>query len=330
MTTTESTIIAPVHPGLDDVDAPEPMPRPRRRRRTALAVLGVALVLVAARLAGALTGGGRATSETADREVGASRARSSTSEPGVETSSTVIERDTEDAAGNSSADDDGTGQPAGDGGDDASQPGVDAPQLDISTTSLAFGQQATKKSFTIENDGDAPMTWDAQEAKPWMSATPVEGDLAPGASQVIEVTVSRAGMPKGTSFQGDLTIASDGGDAVVHVTGSTPFDLVQPVPADVLSVNHQPVICSVSSPSGPKTTPIVAKVSGPGIDGVKLYWSMGGGFPSGIDMVKSGTDTWMVPAFGNLPQGVVKIAVFVENQYGEDLVERQIVVNHCP
>jgi hypothetical protein len=163
-----------------------------------------------------------------------------------------------------------------------------------------------------------------------MTVSPVEGSIQPGGAQVIEVTVNRAGMPSGTPFQGDLTIASDGGDAVVHVTGSTPFGMAQPVPAEIESVNHMPVICSSNSPGGAKTTPVVAKVSGPDIEIAKLYWSHDGGLPHGVDMVKSGSDTWMVPAIGNLPPGVVELMIYVENQYGDDTVERQINVVYCP
>jgi hypothetical protein len=324
MTTTESTLISPTHHGVDDVDASEPNRRPRRRRAP-VAVLGAAIVLVAALLAGSLTGGGRAATKAAADEVERSD-RSSTHEPGVETSSTLIERDS-DALGGSDEDDPSTVAPStGDQADDdaASQPGIEPASLEASTTSLGFGQHTSKKTFTIQNDGGAALTWDAQESKAWMTVAPVEGSIQPGASQVIEVTVNRVGMPDGTSFQGDLTIDSNGGDAVVHVTGSTPFGMAQPVPAEIESVNHMPVICSANSPGGSKTTPIVAKVSGPDIDGVKLYWSLNGGFPSGMDMVKSGADTWMVPAFGNLPQGVVELVIYVENQYGDDTVERQI------
>jgi hypothetical protein len=332
MTTTESTIISPTHLGLDDLEAPQPTPRPRRRRRAALAVLGAAIVLVAALLAGALTGGGRTTADAAVDEAEATDGFS-TNEPGVETSSTVVERDLADSAGDSEADDSAAalpdaGEQSGDG--EAPPPGALPAHLGASTASLAFGQHATKKTFTIENDGGAPLSWDAQESKPWMTVDPSQGDLAAGASQVIEVSVHRAGMPGGTSFQGDLTIDSDGGDAIVHVTGSTPFDIVQPVPASIESVNHMPVICSANSPKGPKTTPIVAKVSGPDIDGVKLMWNFGAGWPTVINMVKSGPDTWMVPSFGNLPQSVVKIWVYVENQYGDDTVQQQINVVFCP
>ncbi len=324
MTITESTTIVPSTVDLDDVDVPHPAPRARRRRRTTLVVLAVAVALVAALLAGALTSGGHATPEAAaDDAVVAGSPSFSTNEPGIETSSTTIERDGEVAATDEAAPADGVAP-------DPQGPGATAAQLGISTTSLAFGQHATTKTFTIENDGTAGLDWSAEEAKPWMSVDPAAGTVEPGASQVIEVSVDRSGLASGSSFQGDLTVATNGGDAVVHVSGSTPFGLAQPVPADVVSVSHLPVICSVNSPKGPKTTPIVAKISGPDIEVVKLYWSMGGGFPSGMDMVKSGPDTWMVPAFGNLPQGVVKIAVYAENQFGDELVERQIVVNHCP
>ena len=324
MTITESTTIVPSTEGLEGVDVPTSAPRSRRHRRTALVVLAIAVALVAALLAGALTSGGQATPEAAaDDDVVAGSPSFSTNEPGVEAPSTTIERDGESAAADESTSEDGVAP-------DPQAPGATAAQLGISTTSLAFGQHATTKSFTIENKGSAAMDWSADEAKPWMSVDPVEGTVEPGASQVIEVAVDRAGLASGSSFQGDLTVATNGGDAVVHVSGSTPFGVVQPVPADVVSVSHLPVICSVNSPKGPKTTPIVAKISGPDIQVVKLYWSMGGGFPSGMDMVKSGPDTWMVPAFGNLPQGVVKIAVYAENQFGDELVEQQIVVNHCP
>lgn len=332
MTTTESTLTSPIHHGLDDVDAPETNPRPRRRRRAALAVVGAALVLVAALLAGAVTGGGTATTDAAVEEVETDD-RFSTNEPGIETSSTVIERDPADPAREVDAVKTGGGAPSTgeqDGGDAAPQPGSDPAHLDASTASLGFGQHTSKKTFSIANDGGALLSWEAQESKPWMTVAPAEGSIQPGGEQVIEVTVNRAGMPSGTPFQGDLTIASNGGDAVVHVTASTPFGMAQPVPAEIESVNHMPVICSSNSPSGPKTTPIVVEVSGPDIDGVKLYWSLDGGFPSGIDMVKSGTDTWMVPAFGNLPQGTVELLIYVENQYGDDTVERQINVVHCP
>lgn len=103
-------------------------------------------------------------------------------------------------------------------------------QLQVSTTTLDLGESLTTAQFTIANLGLETLEWElavAQDA-PWLSASPVEGTLASqDAAAPVTVTVDRTGLPPG-SFEGVISITSNGGDAEVTVAVDVPVLIVLP------------------------------------------------------------------------------------------------------
>lgn len=88
--------------------------------------------------------------------------------------------------------------------------------LFVSQNELDFGNEVTKSSLDISNNGNALLSWQISEDASWLSCNPTSGATQPGEKTSIVVTVDRTGLTRG-SYSQNLTITSDGGSAVVNI-----------------------------------------------------------------------------------------------------------------
>ncbi len=96
---------------------------------------------------------------------------------------------------------------------------------DFLTETHATAPQITTDTFTIQNDGDADLTWsltedysgavcDAPSDIPWVMAEPMGSVLAPGGLYTLIVTYNSAGLTAGT-YTGNFCIQSDDPDTAL-------------------------------------------------------------------------------------------------------------------
>jgi hypothetical protein len=90
---------------------------------------------------------------------------------------------------------------------------------------LPAGNTRTR-NLTLGNTGSADMTWTLTEspAASWLSATPVDGALVPGATQSIALTADSTGLAPGV-YETTLLLQSNSGR---QPTVSVPFKLIVP------------------------------------------------------------------------------------------------------
>ncbi len=104
--------------------------------------------------------------------------------------------------------------------------------LAVTGVPVEFGETAVSRSFTIENRGDAALSWTLDvSAKPaWLtSVSPESGTTAVGESSSVTLTVSRNLMVPDL-YTWDLPIASNGGADTVRVTMVVPAETLEVAP----------------------------------------------------------------------------------------------------
>jgi hypothetical protein len=89
-----------------------------------------------------------------------------------------------------------------------------APALAIDATPLDFTDFNQTKALSVRNIGSAPLAYRILGDKPWLTADPMTGTLAPNASTVVTVSVRSVG----TGSRGTLSVVSSGGVASAAVT----------------------------------------------------------------------------------------------------------------
>lgn len=96
----------------------------------------------------------------------------------------------------------------------ATPPAPTAPVLRVEEQQLAFSTFDEEKTFTVENTGDAPLAFRVMTDRTWLSAEPVTGDVAAGASATVTVVARSAG----TGTRGNVAVVSTGGIGSVGVS----------------------------------------------------------------------------------------------------------------
>lgn len=89
---------------------------------------------------------------------------------------------------------------------------TDGPILHVSADGLNFGSATSQLSIAVRNDGSGVLTYAITSGVAWATVSPGAGDST-GESDVIAVTVDRAGMSAGT-YNGVLQVSGD--DGQVH------------------------------------------------------------------------------------------------------------------
>lgn len=79
----------------------------------------------------------------------------------------------------------------------------------VSPNYLNFGDSATELSFTLTNIASEDVVFEITASQTWVAVSPSSGELAVGASQVVVVTIDRAGFLPG-GYSADIDIAADG------------------------------------------------------------------------------------------------------------------------
>lgn len=92
-----------------------------------------------------------------------------------------------------------------------------AATLSISPVVLDFGTTTQTRTLTIANPGTAALDWTLTESLPWLALSQTSGTTPAAGSSAITVTVDRSALATGP-FSGDITCASNGGNATVAVT----------------------------------------------------------------------------------------------------------------
>ena len=98
---------------------------------------------------------------------------------------------------------------------------------------LTFGTETTSLPMTLANLGTGTLTWsiDAEALPPWLAITPPLSGVIEGNSRTQELTVSvdRMGIDSGDHAH-ELVVASNGGEATVHVVMTVPEPVLRLAP----------------------------------------------------------------------------------------------------
>lgn len=89
-----------------------------------------------------------------------------------------------------------------------------APILRVDDARVAFETFAETKSITVENDGNAPLSFRIIADATWLDATPVIGTVSAGSS----ATVTVAARSAGTGTHATLSVVSTGGSSSIPVS----------------------------------------------------------------------------------------------------------------
>ncbi|NQZ78385.1 MAG: BACON domain-containing protein, partial [Ekhidna sp.] len=81
--------------------------------------------------------------------------------------------------------------------------------LNLSTSSLDFGQDNESSQVTLTNEGTSALDWSATVNDSWISLDAASGSLDVGANTTLTVTVDRTNLDAGT-FEGTVDFASNG------------------------------------------------------------------------------------------------------------------------
>lgn len=101
-------------------------------------------------------------------------------------------------------------------------------QLGVSTQALAFGTEFSQLAFLVEHRGEEPLLeWRIENRAQRVLASPSSGNLAPGESAMVTVTVDRHGV--GPNWYSQLVVRAGVDRAVVGVTMA---QRLVPPPAD--------------------------------------------------------------------------------------------------
>lgn len=89
--------------------------------------------------------------------------------------------------------------------------------LEVSTTEIDFGDSSDAVELSVVNSGGGSATWGVETAGSGIVVIPSNGELGPGASAALEVTLDRSQIPEG-EFSTELAIVWSGGRAAISVS----------------------------------------------------------------------------------------------------------------
>lgn len=92
-----------------------------------------------------------------------------------------------------------------------------AAKLEVSQPSVDFGNEITTHTLNIINSGDAILRWSASENTPWLTCTPMNGEVLIDNKGAVTLNVDRSGMSRGNYTATISFTSTDGGGANVVV-----------------------------------------------------------------------------------------------------------------
>ncbi len=92
-----------------------------------------------------------------------------------------------------------------------------APQLTVKPNSLSFGDSTNTLPVTIENTGTGTLHWTTGSNSSWLTASLDSGTATTTNPSIINVSVNRSGLAP-NSYQGDVTVTTNGGTQSISVT----------------------------------------------------------------------------------------------------------------
>ena len=193
--------------------------------------------------------------------------------------------------------------------------GVEGPPLlNVSPTTLEFGEIATTKSFVIGNFGGGVLTWELSESADWLGVAPSNGV----GNATVHATVDRSGLAPG-SYTTGIAVTSNGGSETVTV------NMQVPSPNPVLGVS--PASLSFSAAQTVKTLNVFNAGSG------ELYWTITTDQSwLTADPASGANDTqvWVQVDRTGLAGGTYYGNVLVESNGGDATVPVEMVVDTDP
>ncbi len=121
---------------------------------------------------------------------------------------------------------DGTITVTSDGGNQDISVTIEVPEepiLSVTSFSLDFGTSTTELTFDITNTGTGTLDWNISENIGWMTLSTSSGSTTTETDQVT-ATIDRSSLDPG-SYNGTITISSDGGNQEIAVTMEVPEQL---------------------------------------------------------------------------------------------------------
>lgn len=92
-------------------------------------------------------------------------------------------------------------------------------ELQLSQSTIDFGNKNTTLTFDIANIGKAPLLWELSEDITWLSCNPTSGTIQQGEKTSVILNVDRTGLKQG-SYSQTIAVSSNGGSANIRVSMS--------------------------------------------------------------------------------------------------------------
>ena len=95
-------------------------------------------------------------------------------------------------------------------------------EMVIYPKTLSFGETLSTKTFTIENVGNANLSWNVDGSIPsYMNVTPKSGSVAPNSSSLVTVTLNRSTMP--TTINTSISVSDGSNTQTIQVNATNPI-----------------------------------------------------------------------------------------------------------
>jgi hypothetical protein len=88
--------------------------------------------------------------------------------------------------------------------------------LSVDSDSIDFGAFDTRRTFTVINEGEGILHWQATWNVPWLNLVPLQGTLLAGQQRIVEVRLSRTNLEPGF-YTTTINLGSEAGSASVKV-----------------------------------------------------------------------------------------------------------------
>lgn len=180
--------------------------------------------------------------------------------------------------------------------------------LAASTDTVDFGADATSEVFDLANSGQQPAGWAIESSTDAISVSIGSGEIAPGESLTIEVSLDRSLIEEGELSE-TLTVTWSGGEAVVTAVGTHEDNPVIHNP----QASPSEVRVEGDSSCSPTQTTISARIRDTSaLESVVVRWSPDGSGSQESSMVPVGNDVFegVIGPFSAAQAASVRVVAF--------------------